>query len=156
MTTLMVIYELHLLVFIMSNGSSYCETYKKLLTPHVKSISSKIKILSSSHSLYLFLSFSQHLSSLISFSSLSIYIIKVIHSHLYFYLNHIYSHLQHVISTNCSEGNYRILNLKLFIQNKILHIYIIVDLFCYILLKVINKLFDFVYNQNYTNAIHLL
>ena len=34
--------------------------------------------------------------------------------------------------------------------------YIIVDLFCYILLKIIKKLFDFVYNKRYTNAMKLL
>ena len=102
MTTLMVIYELHLLIFKMSNVSSYCEAYKRLLTPHVRSIPSKRKIFSSSHSLSLFLSFSQHFSSLISFSPLYIYIyiyiIKVIHSHLYFYLSHIYSHFTIIIT----------------------------------------------------------
>ena len=77
MTTLMVIYELHLLIFKMSNGSSYREAYKRLLTPHVRSIPSKRKIFSSSHSLSLFLSFSQHFSSLISFSPLYILLVKI-------------------------------------------------------------------------------
>ena len=54
MTTLMVIYELHLLILKMSNGSSYCEAYKRLLTPHVRSIPSKRK---NSLPLILFLSF---------------------------------------------------------------------------------------------------
>ena len=83
-------YELHLLIFKMSNGSSYYEAYKKLLTPYVSCVPTKRKKLSSFHSLSLFLSFSQHFS-LIS-SPLYIYIIKVIHSHPYFYLSHIYSH----------------------------------------------------------------
>ena len=87
----MVIYERHLLIFKMSNGSSYCEVYKRLLTPHVRSIPSKRKIFSFSHSL--FLSFILlTLLFLISFFPLYVYIIKVIHSHLYFYLSYIYFH----------------------------------------------------------------
>ena len=85
-------YELHLLIFKRRNESSYYEAYKRLLTPHVSCIPSKRKILSSSHSLFLFLSLSQHFFPLISFSPLYIYIIKVIHSHLYSYLSHVYSH----------------------------------------------------------------
>ena len=45
-------YELHLLIFKMSNGSSYYEAYKRLLTPPCKSIPRK-KESSSSHSLSL-------------------------------------------------------------------------------------------------------
>ena len=51
-------YELHLLIFKMSNGSSYYEAYKRLLTPHVKA-SRENKESSSSHSLSLILSLSQ-------------------------------------------------------------------------------------------------
>ena len=129
-------YELYLLIFKMSNGSSYYEAYKRLLTPHVGASREKErKILP----LILSLSFFHSLnSSFLFLPPLYIYIIKVIHSHPYFYLSHIYSHfstlskqyiiylyyficvafilvLQYVINTNCSKGNSRILNLKLFI-----------------------------------------
>ena len=46
-------YELHLLIFKMSNGSSYYEAYKRLLTPHVRASREK-KESSSSHSLFVF------------------------------------------------------------------------------------------------------
>ena len=56
-------YELHLLIFKMSNGSSYYEAYKRLLTPPCKSIPRKERKLflsfSLSLSLSLFLSLSQ-------------------------------------------------------------------------------------------------
>ena len=138
-----------------SNGSSYYEAYKRLLTPPppCKSILRKRKKNSSSHSLSLFFILSTLFSDfffLIIYQS-KIYLISTTLICIVFVLI-----LQHVISTNFSKGNSRILNLKLFIQNKNLHIYIIVDLFCYILLKVVNKLFDFVYDQSYANAIKLL
>ena len=63
-------YELHLLIFKMSNGSSYYEAFKRLLTPHVRASQEKEKI-SLPLILYLFLSFSQ-LSYLISSSLLYI------------------------------------------------------------------------------------
>ena len=94
----MVIYELHLLIFKMSNGSSYCEAYRRLLTPHVRSIPSKRKIFSSS------LSFILSTFLFFDFFLPSIYIIKVIHSHLYFYLSHIYSHFT-IIITNKVKTN---------------------------------------------------
>ena len=47
----MLIYELHLLILKMSNGSSYGETYKRLLIPYVKSIQRKKSFLSFSPSL---------------------------------------------------------------------------------------------------------
>ena len=96
MTTLMIIYELHLLIFKMSNESSYCEAYKRLLTPHIRSIPSKRKIFSSSHSL--FLSFILLTFLLFDFfPNIYIYIIKIIHTHLFFYLSHIYSHFTTLI-----------------------------------------------------------
>ena len=49
-------YELHLLIFKMSNGSSYYEAYKRLLTPHVRASREKEES-SSSHYLSLSLSF---------------------------------------------------------------------------------------------------
>ena len=65
-------YELHLLIFKISNGSSYYEAYKRLLTPHVRASREKErKILSLILSLSLFPLFSQ-LSSLISSSLLYI------------------------------------------------------------------------------------
>ena len=92
MTTLMVIYEFYLLIFKMSNGSSYGETCKRLLTPHVRSIHRKKNFISSSHSLSLILSFFHSFNtSLLWFFLPFIYTIKVIYSRLYFYLSHIYS-----------------------------------------------------------------
>ena len=79
-------YELHLLIFKMRNESSYYEAYKRLLTPHVSYIPSKRNIFSSSHSL------SFILSTFLFFDFFFPHIIKVIHSHLYFYLSHVYSH----------------------------------------------------------------
>ena len=66
-------YELHLLIFKMSNGSSYYEAYNRLLTPHVKAFREKERklFLSFSLSLSLFLSLSQF-SSLIPSSILYI------------------------------------------------------------------------------------
>ena len=75
--------------------------------------------------------------------------------------------LQHIISTNCSQGNSHILNLKLFIKNKILHIYIAIDFvhyyillnsfnLCYILLETIGKLFYFDYNQKLYQCYQLI
>ena len=52
-------YELHLLIFKMSNGSSYYEAYKRLLTPHVKASRERKKALPLILSLSLFLSLSQ-------------------------------------------------------------------------------------------------
>ena len=114
------------------------------------------KEISFSHSLcFSFFQLSQF--SFVISSSLLYIIIKIIYNlSLLLYCVPFILILQHIINMNCFEGNSHILNLKLFICNKILHIYIIVDLFCYILLKVIKKLFDFVYNQSYTNAINLL
>ena len=75
-------YELHLLIFKMSNGSSYYEAYKRLLTPHVRASREKKEkfFLSFSLSLSLFLSLSQF-SSLIPSSILYIkvrYILSVL------------------------------------------------------------------------------
>ena len=50
-------YELHLLIFKMSNGSSYYAAYKRLLTPPCKSIPRKERKLFLSFSLSLSLSF---------------------------------------------------------------------------------------------------
>ena len=47
-------YELHLLIFKMSNGSSYYEAYKRLLTPHVKASRERKKALPLTLSLSLF------------------------------------------------------------------------------------------------------
>ena len=103
-------YELHLLIFKMSNGSSYYEAYKRLLTPPCKSILRKRKKNSSSHSLSLFFILSTLFSDfffLIIYQS-KIYLISTTLICTVFVLV-----LQHVISTNCSEGNSPILNLKL-------------------------------------------
>ena len=106
-------YELHLLIFKMSNGSSYYEAYKRLLTPPCKSIPRK-KESSSSHSLSLSLSFTFSILLFDSFFHIiyqsKIYFISTTLICIIFVLV-----LQHVISTNCSEGNSRILNLKLFV-----------------------------------------
>ena len=51
-------YELHLLIFKMSNGSSYYEAYKRLLTPHVRASREKKEKLFLSFSLSLSLSLS--------------------------------------------------------------------------------------------------
>ena len=146
MTTLMVIYELYLLIFKMSNGGSYCEAYKRFLTPYVRSIPRKRKIFSSSHSLSL--SFFHSLNiSLLWFLSLSLSLSLSLYIYIYILLKYYIAIstfiwvtfiliLQHVINTNCSKGNSRILNLKLFIYNKILHIYIIVD---FVLLHIVKS-----------------
>ena len=97
-------YELHLLTFKMSNGSSYYEAYKRLLTPHVKASREK-KESFSSHSLSLSFTF-----SILLFDSFfhiiyqsKIYFISTTLICIIFVIV-----LQHVISTNCSEGNSRI------------------------------------------------
>ena len=58
-------YELHILIFKMSNGSSYYEAYKRLLTPHVKASRERKKVLP------LILSLSLSLSLSFTFSILS-------------------------------------------------------------------------------------
>ena len=67
-------YELHLLIFKISNESSYYEAYKRLLTPHVRA-SWERKKSSSSH--FFFLSLFLSLSQFSSFISSSILYIKV-------------------------------------------------------------------------------
>ena len=79
-------YELHLLIFKMSNGGSYYEAYKRLLTPPCKSISKKRKkTLPLILSLSLFLSLSQF-SSLIFSSTLYIKVRYILSLLLWFAL----------------------------------------------------------------------
>ena len=86
---------------------------KGFLPPHVKASREK-KESSSSHSLSLSLSFTFSILLFDSFFHIiyqsKIYFISTTLICIIFVLI-----LQHVISTNCSEGNSRILNLKLFI-----------------------------------------
>ena len=84
MTTLMVIYELDLLIFKMSNRSSYGEAYKKLFTPLVRSIIKRKKKFSLFLSLFVLFFVSFILLTLLFFLPF-IYTIKVIYTHLCFY-----------------------------------------------------------------------
>ena len=82
-------YELHLLIFKMSSGSSYYEAYKRLLTPHVRASGEKErKVLPLILSLSLFLSLSQF-SSLIPSSILYIKVRYVLSLLLWFALYYI-------------------------------------------------------------------
>ena len=97
-------YELHLLIFKMSNGSSYYEAYKRLLTTPCKSIPRKRR--------KFFLSFSLSLSLSLSFTFSILFFDSFFHiiyqSNIYFISTTLICIifvlvLQHVISTNCFE-----------------------------------------------------